>query len=157
MTELGIITTRAEVLPALDALPPPAAGDIRVFRGQSRDFGAMTPVALPTAGSADNICSVYPATLVGAISGEHVDDLDVFQLWACTIRQHNGDARSSCTSPICPRLPCCSRCIGSEWKIADAAYDPPGPYDPATAGVVNIGWSACCPPKVNLRVFMCST
>lgn len=69
MTELGIITTHAELLAALDALPPPAAGDVRVFRGQNRDFGAMTPAALRTAASADKICSVYPATLAGADLG----------------------------------------------------------------------------------------
>ncbi len=130
MAEPEIITTHAELLAALDALPPPADGFARVFRGQNHDFGAMTPTALRTGVPSEQLWPIYAAKLAQAITTEPADDLDMFLLWVNAIKQHYGPGTEFLDVTHSPGVAVWFALHEMKWTTAKAIYGSPGPYDP---------------------------
>src|ERR1700686_4326376 len=82
------------ILDRLNSLHPPP-GCLRVFRGQSRDYGSLVPTALrPGFSGKDTLlrqyASVAAPTLRHGAGADAPADIDVWTLWAYAIAQHYG-------------------------------------------------------------------
>jgi FRG domain len=136
MTE--VISTYERLVEALESLPPPAPGHVRVFRGQNRDYGTMIPTGLRGPHSADMIWPVYASSLAMDIKGhageEYVigADLDTFVLWVHAIKQHYGPGTEFLDVTHSPAVAAWFALHRMEWSETRVIYGPPGPVDPRT-------------------------
>jgi hypothetical protein len=92
----AIVRSHPELLERLAALPPPAPGHVRVFRGQTKDFGNLVPSGLRRAEPFAAIWNVY-SRLVLTGWPEHrivekatVPEMQVLGLWLKALAQHYG-------------------------------------------------------------------
>lgn len=89
-----IISDYSELLAAIDALPKPAAGMVRVFRGQTADYPKLVPSGLRKELRAMTIWRVYSHHLYAALvqRWEEVSmwDLQAFGVWFNAVAQHYG-------------------------------------------------------------------
>jgi hypothetical protein len=92
----AVITTYADLLAAIRALPPPLAGHVRVFRGQNRQYPTMTPTALRSMDPPDSTWAYFTWLMSAAMQdaaapatgGRQLDMHDM--LWTQAIKQHYG-------------------------------------------------------------------
>lgn len=133
-----VISTYARLTEALDSLPAPAPGHVRVFRGQNRDYQAMIPTGLRGPHAADVIWPVYASSLAADIrehAGEDVevgDDLGRMLLWVHAIKQHYGPGTEFLDVTHSPGIAAWFALHRMDSVDAQAIYGPPGPFDPRT-------------------------
>lgn len=142
------IRSFAELQAALQALPAPAPGRIRVFRGQTADYGSMTPTALRAAERPDMIWPLYAGKLADALGhgrrrdaddaedAEDADvggtDLDTYLLWVRAIKQHYGPGTEFLDVTHSPGVAAWFALHDTQIVTVRAAYGPPGPFNPHT-------------------------
>jgi hypothetical protein len=134
----AVITTYAGLLRALERLPPPAAGQVRVFRGQTGDYETMTPTGLRGPRDKDMIWPIYSSRLAEDMAGsgdeaaEVGDDLSRIMLWVQAIKQHYGPGTEFLDVTHSPAIAAWFALHKMERVPVQAAYGPPGPFDPRT-------------------------
>jgi hypothetical protein len=88
------ITTYSGLLAAVDALGPPPSGTVRVFRGQTHDYPAITPSGLRKVLRRRAIWQAYTrhlhADLVRDVSNITVEVIQAIWVWLNAICQHYG-------------------------------------------------------------------
>lgn len=137
-----MIRSDGQLQDALAALPPPAPGRIRVFRGQTADHGAMTPTALRSNQRPDMIWQLYAGKLAMTLGhGAGLDpldtdaagsDLDTYLLWVRAIKQHYGPGTEFLDVTHSPGIAAWFALHDTHDVTAEAVYGPPGPFNPNT-------------------------
>ncbi|HEX6507782.1 MAG TPA: FRG domain-containing protein, partial [Chloroflexota bacterium] len=130
---MAVIRTYSELLSALEALPSPAAGRLRVYRGQNRDFGSMKPTALRGVRDREQVWRIFSHRLAHAfapdLAGQNVD-LDLILLWLRAIKQHYGPGTEFLDVTHSPGIGAWFALHAMRYETAQITYGPPGPFDP---------------------------
>jgi hypothetical protein len=128
-----ILTRLEEVTAALAALPAPLPGRLRVFRGQTRDFGKMLASQHRAQPPGDVVFRAYSLGLAESLmagSASKIRRTDLWTLWTQAIAQHYGPGSEFLDVTHSLDVALWFALHRSEQMNFFTITGPPGPFDP---------------------------
>ena len=132
-----IISDYSELLAAVEALPKPPAGTVRVYRGQTTDYPALYPSGLRRSVRLMSIWRVYAAHLYSALKpaadmGDmSMEDLQAHSVWFNALAQQYGPGSDFLDVSYSIDIAIWFALNKTRTVTAEGAIGPDGPLNPA--------------------------
>ena len=132
---MRVLSTHSKLKAAVDALPPPAKGLVRVYRGQIEDYPTLIPTGVRGGQKAhDRVWLAYVQVMADKLRRDSRiranNDLADFVLWVRAIKQHYGPGTEFIDVTHALGVAAWFALHRAVTKSMEAAYGAPGPFDP---------------------------